>query len=117
MLSISCKKFDVAKLRKTFRPLVPGQADEVDNTSTVLKYGRCNFTVAVTRMRAQYNWLATDAITETFDRVNFFVKFKNGSDIENPADSEIRAVIRFLNARDVKPDDFFQISEAYGETL
>jgi hypothetical protein len=36
--------------------------------------------------------------------------------IECPADCEIRSVIRFLNARNVKPADIHrQISEVYGE--
>jgi hypothetical protein len=36
--------------------------------------------------------------------------------IERPADCEIRSVIRFLNARNVKPADIHrQICEVYGE--
>jgi hypothetical protein len=36
--------------------------------------------------------------------------------IERPADCEIRSVIRFLYARNIKPADIHrQISEAYGE--
>jgi hypothetical protein len=36
--------------------------------------------------------------------------------IERPADCEIRSVIRFLNARNVKPADIYrQICELYGE--
>jgi hypothetical protein len=36
--------------------------------------------------------------------------------IERPADCEIRSVIRFLNARNVKPVDIHrQICEVYGE--
>jgi hypothetical protein len=36
--------------------------------------------------------------------------------IEHPADCEIRSVIRFLNARNVKPADIYrQICEVYGE--
>ena len=36
--------------------------------------------------------------------------------IERPADCEIRTVIRFLNARNVKPADIHcQICEVYGE--
>jgi hypothetical protein len=36
--------------------------------------------------------------------------------IERPADCEIRSVIRFLNARNVKPVDIHrQISEVHGE--
>ena len=37
--------------------------------------------------------------------------------IERPANCEIRSVIRFLNARNVKPADIHrQICEVYGET-
>ena len=36
--------------------------------------------------------------------------------IERPADCEIRSVVRFLNARNVKPADILrQIRELYGE--
>ena len=36
--------------------------------------------------------------------------------VERPADSEIRSVVRFLNARNVKPADIHrQICEVYGE--
>ena len=38
--------------------------------------------------------------------------------IESPADCEIRSVIRFLNARNVKPADIHcQICEVYGENV
>ena len=38
--------------------------------------------------------------------------------IENPADCEIRSVIRFLNAKDVKAAKIHrQISEVYGENI
>ena len=35
--------------------------------------------------------------------------------IEHPAICEILSVIRFLNARNVKPTDIHQICEVYGE--
>ena len=42
--------------------------------------------------------------------------FKMFKMIERPADCEIRSVIRFLNARNVKPADIHrQICEVYGE--
>jgi transposase len=38
--------------------------------------------------------------------------------IERPADCEIRSVIRFLNARNVKPADIHrQVCEVYGENV
>ena len=35
--------------------------------------------------------------------------------IEHPADCEIRSVIRFLNARNIKPADIRQLCAVYGE--
>jgi hypothetical protein len=44
------------------------------------------------------------------------VRLKCSKIIERPADFEIRFVIRFLNARNVKPADIHrQICEVYGE--
>ena len=38
--------------------------------------------------------------------------------IERPADSEVRSVIRFLNARNVTPANIHhQLCEVYGETI
>jgi transposase len=47
-----------------------------------------------------------------------FCAFKTFKMIERSDDCEIRSVIRFLNARNVKPADIHrQICEAYGENV
>ena len=60
---------------------------------------------------------ATDANTRKADSVYvLFCAFKIFKLNERPADCEIRSVIRFLNARNVKPADIHrQICEVYGE--
>jgi hypothetical protein len=46
------------------------------------------------------------------------VRLKCSKDIERPADCEMRSVIRFLNARNVKPADIHrQICEVYSENV
>ncbi|GFU48388.1 hypothetical protein TNCV_3342791 [Trichonephila clavipes] len=64
-------------------------------------------------------WEATDAITEPSDRVYICLPdFKLPPPIENPADCEVRAVIRFLCAQGFKSVDIHhQISEVYGENI
>ena len=38
--------------------------------------------------------------------------------IDNPADCEVRSVIRFLNARHLKPAEIYrQLKEVYGDTV
>ncbi|GFU47152.1 HTH_48 domain-containing protein [Trichonephila clavipes] len=64
-------------------------------------------------------WEATDAITEPADRVYICLRdFKMPPPIENPADCEVRAVIRFLCAQGFKSVDIHhQINEVYGENI
>ncbi|GFV67079.1 HTH_48 domain-containing protein [Trichonephila clavipes] len=64
-------------------------------------------------------WEATDAITEPSDRVsNCLRDFKMPPPIENPADCEVRAVIRLLCAQGFKSVGIHhQISEVYGENI
>ncbi|GFV12114.1 HTH_48 domain-containing protein [Trichonephila clavipes] len=64
-------------------------------------------------------WEATDAITEPSDRVYICLRdFKMPPPIENPADCEVRTVIRFLCAQGFKSVDIHhQISEVYGENI
>ncbi|GFX64274.1 HTH_48 domain-containing protein [Trichonephila clavipes] len=64
-------------------------------------------------------WEATDAITEPSDRVYICLRdFKMPPSIENPADCEVCAVIRFLCAQGFKSVDIHrQISEVYGENV
>ncbi|KFM66997.1 hypothetical protein X975_11606, partial [Stegodyphus mimosarum] len=46
----------------------------------------------------------------------FAVHIQNVKTISSPADCEIRAVIKFLNARNVKPAKIYrQVTEVYGE--
>ncbi|GFW94737.1 HTH_48 domain-containing protein [Trichonephila clavipes] len=81
---------------------------------------RCH-AVASTRKRSAVRnyicWEATDAITEPSDRVYICLRdFKMPLPIENPADCEVRAVIRFLCAQGFKSVDIHhQISEVYVE--
>jgi hypothetical protein len=44
-----------------------------------------------------------------------FCAFKMFKLIEHPADCEIRSVIHFLNARNLKPADIHQICEVYDD--
>ncbi|GFX10617.1 HTH_48 domain-containing protein [Trichonephila clavipes] len=64
-------------------------------------------------------WEATDAITELSDRVYICLRdFKRPPPIENRADCEVRAVIRFLCDQGFKSVDIHhQISEVYGENI
>ena len=63
------------------------------------------------------HWQATDTNTRKADSVNVLLcAFKMLKMIERPAHCEIRSVLRFLNARNVKPADIHrQICEVYGE--
>jgi hypothetical protein len=63
------------------------------------------------------HWQATDPNTTKADSVYvLFCAFKMLKMIELPADCEIRSVMRFLNARIVKPADIHRnICTVYGE--
>ncbi|KAJ4440140.1 hypothetical protein ANN_08278 [Periplaneta americana] len=44
--------------------------------------------------------------------------FKMNDEIDNPADCEVRSVIRFLNALHLKPAEIYrQLKEVYGDTV
>ncbi|CAL1291258.1 unnamed protein product [Larinioides sclopetarius] len=64
-------------------------------------------------------WEATDDITEPSDRVYICLRdFKMPPPIESPADSEVRAVIRFLNTKGFKAADIHRrINDVYGENI
>jgi hypothetical protein len=93
----------------------------IRKVSTVCEYFRRSAKVVISRMRAALSspthWQATDANTRKADSVYvLFCAFKMFKLIEGPADCEIRLVIRFLNARNVKPADIHrQVCEVYCE--
>ena len=64
-------------------------------------------------------WQATVAITATIERVYIrLYKFEMPPLIENPADCELRSVIRYLSAKGVKAVEIHRnICEVYGRNM
>jgi hypothetical protein len=90
----------------------------IHEISSVCKHCRCNSVVTMVRMRAEFAGPSGrhECNLQTTEPRLHIILFKMFKKIRKPATCEMRSVIRFLNARNMKPADIHhQLSEVYGE--